>query len=145
MAKKLGNEYRLWIEGPTVGTYAEIKGQQDLKINRQAGTIETSSKEDFPYGTSAPGARSLTVDFGLLPNLPDAGGYTRLETVSQAIPQEPNKFQIRKGGSAGATGDVVFEALMNIGNFDTDFPQNGVVKANGQLTLAAAPTIDTLG
>jgi hypothetical protein len=145
MAKKLSNEYRLWIDGATPGTYAEIKGQQELKINRQAGNIDTSTKEDFPYGTSAPGARALTIDVGLLPNLPDALGYTRMETVSQAVPQAPVKFQIRKGGSAGATGDVVFEALMNIGNFDTDFPQNGVVKTTSQLTLAAAPTIDTLG
>lgn len=145
MGKKLGNDYRLWIDGSVAGTFAEIKGSQELKVNRQAGNIDTSTKEDFPYGTSAPGARALTIDFGFLPNLPDANGYTRMETISQAVPQAPVRFQIRKGGSAGAVGDVVFDALMNIGNFDTDFPQNGVVKTTGQLTLAAAPTIDVLG
>lgn len=144
MAKKLGNEYRLWIDGATPGTYGEIKGQTTTKVNRQAGNIDTSSKEDFPYGTSAPGARAVTLDVELFPNLPDTN-YTRLETVSQAVPQAPVKFQIRKNGSAGATGDVVFEALMNIGNFDSEFPMNGVVKCTIQLTLAAAPTIDTLG
>lgn len=144
MAKKLGNEYRVWIDGATPGTFGEIKGQTTTKVNRQAGNIDTSSKEDFPYGTAAPGARAVSLDIEIFPNLPDTN-YTRLETVSQAVPQEPVKFQIRKGGSAGATGDVVFEALMNIGNFDTDFPMNGVVKCTLQLTLAEAPTIDTLG
>lgn len=144
MAKKLGNDYRLWIETDTADEYSEIKGQTSTKVNRQAGNIDTSSKEDFPYGTAAPGARAVTLDVELLPNLPDTA-YTRLETKSQAVPQAPVKFQIRKNGSAGVTGDVVFEALLNIGNFDTDFPQNGVVKATLQLTLAEKPTIDTLG
>lgn len=145
MAKKLGNDYRLWIAGSAPDTFAEIKGQQELKINRQAGNIDTSSKEDFPYGTSSPGARALTIDFGLLPNLPDVSGYERMETVSQASPQLPVRFQIRRGGSAGLPADVVFDAVMNIGNFDTDFPQNGVVKTTGQLTLAEKPTVDKLG
>ena len=144
MAKKLGNDYRLWIESATPGTYNEIKGQTALKINRQAGTIDTSTKDDFPYGTSAPGMRSLTIDFEIYPNLPDASGYTRLETQSQASPQAAINFQIRKGGSTGVTGDAVFQALMNIGNIDTDFGKNDVVKASGQLTLAAAPTVDAL-
>lgn len=144
MAKKLGNEYRLWIETAVVDTFVEIKGQTTLKINRQAGNVDTSTKSDFPYGTSQPGRRALSVDFELLPDLPDTA-FTRMETLSQASPQAPVKFQIRKGGSAGATGDVVFAALLNIGNLDTDFPDNAPVKANGQLTLAAAPTVDTLG
>lgn len=145
MAKKLGNEYRLWIETAVADTYGEIKGQTSMKVNRQAGNIDTSSKEDFPYGTASPGARAITIDVELFPNLPDVN-YTRLETKSQASPQEPVKFQIRKNGSAGSdSDDVVFESLLNIGNFDTDFPMNGVVKNTMQLTLAEKPTIDALG
>lgn len=143
MAKKLGNDYRLWIESATAGTYNEIKGGTSLKINRQASTIDTSTKDDFPYGTQAPGLKSLTIDGEIFPNLPDANGYGRLEAGAQA--SAPVKFQIRKGGSAGATGDVVFEASLYIGNFNTDFPKNDVVKCDFQLTLAAPPTTDTLG
>lgn len=143
MAKKLGNEYRLWVDSATAGTFIEIKGQTSLKINRQAGNVDTSDKAAFPYGTSLPGRRVLTVDVELFPDLPDAG-YTRLETLSQASPQAPVMFQIRKGGSTGEVGDVVFHASMNIGNVDTEYPDNAPIKTNGQLTLAAPPLVDTL-
>lgn len=143
MGKKLGNDYRLWIESATPGTYNEIKGQTTLKISRQSSTIDTSTKDDFPYGTQAPGLKTLTIDVECYPNLPDANGYTRFETLSQG--SAAVKFQIRKGGSTGATGDKVFEASMYIGNFDTDFGKNDVVKCTAQLSLESAPTTDTLG
>ena len=106
MGKKLGNDYRLWIESAVAGTYNEIKGQTSLKINRQAGSIDTSTKDDYPYGTQAPGLKTLTIDAEVYPNLPDANGYTRLETLSKG--SAPVKFQIRKGGSAGAACSCFF-------------------------------------
>ena len=143
MAKKLGNDYRLWIESAVAGTYNEVKGQTTLKIGRQSGTIDTSTKDDFPYGTQAPGLKTLTIDVELYPNLPDANGYTRMETLAAGT--APVNFQIRKGGSAGASpGDVVFAASMYIGNFDTDMSKNDVVKCTTQLSPAASPTTDTL-
>lgn len=145
MAKKLGNDYRLWIESATPGTYNEIKGQTTLKISRQTGSIDTSTKDDYPYGTQAPGLKTLTVDVECFPNLPDANGFTLLESAANAGTTTAVKFQIRKGGSTGATpGDVVFAASMYIGNFDTDFSKNDVVKCTCQLTLASAPTTDAL-
>ena len=142
MTKKLGNDYRLWIESATAGTYNEVKGQTGTKVSRQSSNFDTSTKDDFPYGTESPGLKKLTLDFEIFPNLPDTTGYGRIETV--ALGSAPNKFQIRKNGSSGVSGDAVFEALMYIGNFDTDFPKNDVVKCTFQLTLAAAPTIDAL-
>lgn len=142
MAKLLGNDYRLWIEGSTAGTYAEIKGNTSLKISRQAGSIDTSTKDDFPYGTQAPGLKTLTIDAEIYPNLPDTTGYTVLETASHGT--APKNFQIRSGGSSGADEDAVFEASLYIGNFDTDMGKNDVVKCTFQLSLAAAPTTDTL-
>ncbi|HEX7742278.1 MAG TPA: phage tail tube protein [Sphingobium sp.] len=142
MAKKLGNDYRLWIESATPGTYNEIKGGTTLKISRQSQTIDTSTKDDFPYGTQAPGLKSLTIDSELYPNLPDANGYARLEAGAQG--SAAVKFQIRKGGSTGAGGDVVFAASMYVGNFNTDMGKNDVVKCDFQLTLESAPTTDAL-
>lgn len=145
MTKKLGNDYRLWIESATPGTYAEIKGNTSLKINRNAELIDTSTKSDYPYGTQAPGLKSLTADATIYPDLPDTTGYGRLETIALATTQAANKFQIRKNGSSGATpGDVVFEGSMYVGNFNTDFPKNGAVQCDFQLTLAAAPVTDAL-
>lgn len=143
MGKKLGNDYRLWIESAVAGTYNEIKGQQVLKRSRQTQPVDTTTKDDFPYGTQASGTKTLTLDCEILPNLPDANGYTRLET--RAAGSDPTNFQIRKGGAAGASpADVVFEASMYIGNFDDEMNLNSAVKATFQLTLAAAPVTDAL-
>lgn len=144
MAKKLGNDYRLWIESATPGTYNEIKGNSTLKTSRQTGLVDTSTKDDFPYGTQSPGLKSLTIDAEIYPNLPDANGYTLLETTANASTTTAKKFQIRKGGSGGLTGDAIFEASMFIGNFDSDYSKNDVVKCTFQLTLAAPPTVDAL-
>jgi hypothetical protein len=120
VAKKLGNDYRLWIESATPGTYNMIKGQQDLSINRNGATIDTSSKDDFPYGTSAPGLRSLSIPFALIPDLPDATGYTRLETQALAATAQAVNFQIRKGGTTGnGTTDLVFQCSMYITDFNS--------------------------
>lgn len=142
MAKKLGNDYRLWIESATAGTYNEVKGQTSLTINRQSSPIDTSTKDDYPYGTQAPGLKNLTIDCEIYPNLPDANGFTRLETRQAGT--AATLFQIRKGGSTGSGTDVVFAASMNIVSFDTDFGKNDVVKCKFQLTLDAPPTTDTL-
>ena len=142
MAKKLGNDYRLWIESAVAGTFNEVKGGTSLKINRTSNLIDTSTKDDFPYGTQAPGLKSLTIDSEIYPNLPDASGYGRLETIASG--SEPVGIQIRKGGSEGVEADVVFEASMYVGNFNTDMRKNDVVKSDFQLSLAAAPTTDAL-
>ncbi|HEX7852323.1 MAG TPA: phage tail tube protein [Sphingobium sp.] len=145
MSKKLGNDYRLWIESTTTpGTFNEIKGQTSTKISRQTGLIDTSTKDNFPYGTQAPGLRTLTLDLEIYPDLPDATGYAVLETSANAAVATPVKFEIRKDGSTGASEDAVFAASMYIGNFDTDFPKNDVVKCTFQLSLASAPTKDAL-
>lgn len=146
MAKKLGNDYRLWIESGSPATYAEIKGNTGIKVNRNAESIDTSTKSDFPYGTQAPGLRNLTLDVTMYPDLPDATGFGALEDAANSSTGDPVNFQIRKKGSSGADpADVVFEASMYIGSFNTDFPKNGVVQCDFQLQLAAAPTEDTLG
>ena len=144
MAKGLGNNYLLWVESSTPGTYNLIKGQQNLKITRQAPTFDTSTKDDAGYGTSAPGLRSITIDLDMVPNLPDATGYTRLETLAGAVPAAPFNIQIRKGAASGSGTDVVFAASMYGVITDSDFPQNGPASAKAQFSLAAAPTTDTL-
>jgi hypothetical protein len=145
MAKGLGNNYRLWIESATPGTFNEILGNQDLAVARNGQTIDTSGKSDFPYATNAPGLRSVNITASFVPNLPDANGYTRLETQANATAATPFNIQIRKGGSAGvAPADVVFECSVYCTDFGTDFAQNGALKATCTLVAAAAPTTDAL-
>lgn len=145
MAKKLGNDYLAWVESSTAGTYNLVKGQQSISISRDAGSIDTSTKDDQGYGTSAPGLKSLKITLDTIPNLPDAGGYTRLETLCNTTPQAPFNFQIRKGGPTATTADAVFSGSVN-GNVDsTEFGQNDAVKSKFSFSAASAPTIDTLG
>jgi predicted secreted protein len=143
MAKALGNNYMVWIESSTPATYNLIKGQQGGKVTRNAATIDLSTKDNAGYGTNAPGLKDWSIDLTVLPDLPDATGYTRLESQCAATPQVPFNIQIRKGGAAGATGDVVFAGSV-YGNLDsTDFAQNSGVPVAVKLLGNGAPTTDT--
>lgn len=144
MAKKLGNDYLLWVKGDA-DAYAVVKGQQSLSISRDAGSIDTSTKDDAGYGTSAPGLKSLKISLDMLPNLPDANGYTALETKCNAAPAEPFDVQIRKGGAAATEADVVFEGSVYGNISSTEFGQNDAVKAKAEFSAAAAPVKDVLG
>ena len=144
MAKKLGNDYLLWVESAVQGTFNLVKGQQTLSISRDAGSIDTTSKDESGYGTSAPGLKSLKISLDTLPNLPDASGYTRLETLCNATPATPFNIQIRKGGQTGAAADVVFAGSVYGNISSTEFGQNDAVKAKIEFSAAAAPTTDVL-
>lgn len=142
--KKLGNEYMVWVESAVAGTYNVIRGQQGVTINRSATEIDLETKDDAGYGASAFGNKKLSIDLGIIPSLPDAGGYTRLETLCNASPAAPFKVQIRKGGLTGVAADAVFEGLV-YGNLDsTDFGQNAGVGVKAKFGAAAAPVTDTL-
>ena len=144
MGKKLGNDYWLWIESSTAGTYNYVKGQQGCTVGRDATSVDLSTKDDAGYGSSAFGLRSWSIDFNALPNLPDANGYTRLETLCNASSPLPFNIQIRKGGAAGTPTDVVF-AGSAWGNLDsTGFDQNSGVPVKVKLNGNGAPTTDVL-
>lgn len=145
MAKKLGNDYLLWVESATAGTFTLVKGQQSLSITRDAGSIDTSTKDDAGYGTSAPGLKSLKISLDMIPNLPDANGYTRLETLCNATPASPFNVQIRKGGATAVAADAVFAGSVYGNITSSEFGQNDAVKAKAEFTAAAAPTTDALG
>lgn len=139
MAKKLGNDYRLFIgDGAGTEVFTEIKGQQNLSVTRNGNTIDTSTKENFPYGTSAPGMRNLSIAIELLPDLPDASGYTAFETWANSATPTPKNFQVKTGST------IVFECGMYLTDFNTAFDMNGAVKTTGTLVAAAAPTTDVL-
>lgn len=140
MGKKLGNDYRLFIgDGATpTEAFTEIKGQQNLSITRNANTIDTSTKDNTPYGTKAPGLRDLSIAFELIPDLPDATGYTALETFMLASSPTPKNFQIKTGST------IVFEGSMYGTDFNSTLNMNDAVKATGTLVAAAAPTTDVL-
>jgi predicted secreted protein len=141
----LGHNYFLWIESVTPGTYNFVKGQRGFTINRTAGSVDLSSKDDGSYGSSAPGLRSWSISGSVVPNLPDATGFTRLETLSNASPQVPFNIQLRKGAASGATpGDVVFAGSVYANLSSTGFDQDGPVVVSVEMSGVGAPTTDAL-
>lgn len=143
MAKKLGNDFLVWVKGAN-DAYSLVKGQQAVSISREAGSIDTTTKDDEGYGTSAPGLKSLSISLDTIPNLPDAAGYSRLETLCNTTPAAPFDIQIRGGGPTGTEADAVFEGSVYGNISSTEFGQNDAVKSKIAFTAAAAPVLDSL-
>lgn len=138
-----GKKYKLWIEGAVAGTYNPIKGQQDLDIQLTRNTDPATTKDDENYETVFPGLITGSIAFSGQISLPDANGFTLMETAFKAATVK--KFQIRKNGDAGvAPGDVVWECEHYVLECSAKFPLSGPSTATGRLGLAGAPTINTL-
>jgi hypothetical protein len=139
MAKKLGNDYRLFVRGADA-TFSQPAGQGNLTKNGGKNFSSNATKDTEGYDTQQPGLKTLTLKQDMIPSLPDPTGYTRLETLDKSNATE--MFQIRK--KPFATADVVFEAIMYVGLDDTSYTQGESVKVGVTLTLAEAPTVDAL-
>ncbi len=142
MTTLLGNDYLAWIEGSTAGVYGYINGQGTLSETRSQTSIDTSDKTTAGYDTEAFGNIKVSYSLDIKCKLPDATGYTRLETQCNA--KTPFNFQVRKSGTGGQTADAIFAALMNGTIASRAFNKDGTVDVKVTLSLAAAPTIDQL-
>ena len=140
MAKKLGSNYRLFVQSAVAGTFNQPTGQGNLTVNRGKSFGSNATKDTEGYDTQQPGLKTLTLSQQLVPDLPDANGYMRMETLDKSDATEI--YQIRK--KPFGTTDVVFEAAMYTGLDNTGFNQGESVSAGVTLTLASAPTVDTL-
>lgn len=141
MAKKLGHEYKLFIDDGA-GTFNEIAGQTGLTRDGSTELIDQSSKTTGQFAIQAPGRKNFTITCPGKTELPDANGLERVHTLQKAYPQVAETFQIRV--SPFATGDVVFQADMYISNFSMDDPDQDNSTYTFQLTLATAPATDLL-
>jgi hypothetical protein len=142
MAYKLGNDYKLFIADVSGGTFSNVKGQGTISKSSKSDVIDTTTKDDYPYKTKAPGSRDSDLSLDLTPNLPDTTGFTRLETLANAAPPAPFLIQIRK--APFGTTDKIYEASVYCTDLSTDFAQDGKVTAKAAFVLAAAPTTDAL-
>lgn len=142
MAVLLGNAYLAWIEGAVADVYAPIKGQGTFTETRSPQKIDTSDKTTSGFNTGAFGNTDWSGELDVKVKLPDAGGYTRLETQCNA--GVPFNFQIRKNGLGGQTADAIFAASV-YGSIGTrTFNKDGTVDVKVNFALADAPTIDAL-
>jgi hypothetical protein len=140
MAKKLGSDYRLFLQSSVTGTFNQPRGQGNLTRNGGKGFSSSATKDTEGVDTQIPGLRTLSLKQDIVPDLPDPDGYTRLETLDRSNVAET--FQIRK--KPFAVGDVVFECSMYVSLDDTSYNQGESVKVGVTLQPAAQPTIDAL-
>nr|WP_165388359.1 phage tail tube protein [Sphingomonas populi] len=142
MGIRLGNDHLLWVK---IGAAAAVPvlGQGDLSIKRGAKSIDTSSKTSGGWDTSAGGNRTGSATLKLNPELPDAG-YTAFETVGKSAPPQNFGIEVRKGGLDGTEDDTVFACTVWCGDFNDDYPKDGVVSLDTTFNFAGAPTVDTL-
>lgn len=140
MAKKLGSDYRLFVQSSTAGTFNQPAGQGNLTVNRSKAFSSSATKDTEGVDTQTPGLRTISLAQAIVPDLPDANGYTRMETLDKSNATEV--YQIRK--KPFATGDVVFECSMYTSLDNTGFEQGTTLSAGVQLQPAAQPTVDTL-
>ncbi|WBO23932.1 hypothetical protein [Sphingomonas abietis] len=142
MAVLLGNQYLAWLESATAGTYNPIKGQGTFSETRNPQEIDTSDKTTAGFNTGAFGNVAWKGELDVKVKLPDVNGYTRLETQCNA--GIPFNFQIRKNGLAGVVADAIFSASVYGAITSRTFNKDGTVDVKVSLSLADAPTVDTL-
>jgi hypothetical protein len=139
--KKIGNNFLLQVESAVAGTYNTIAGQQTLGIQRSAAKIDTSSKDEFPYGSGRSGSRTVSVQFGCIPDLPDANGYDRLVTLANDANGDPFNIRII---DAADSDNVVFECSVTVSDRNNTLDQNAAAGATCTFENAAAPVTDDL-
>ncbi|GAA3254545.1 hypothetical protein GCM10020258_12360 [Sphingomonas yabuuchiae] len=140
MGKKLGSDYRLFVRAADGTAFNQPAGQANLTINRSKGFSSSATKDAEGVDTQTPGLRTISIKQDIVPDLPDATGYTRLETLDKSNAAEV--IQVRK--KPFATSDVVFECSMYTALDNSDFEQGSSVKASLTFQPAAQPTVDTL-
>lgn len=140
MAKKLGNDYRLFVQSSTAGTFNQPAGQGNLTRDGGKAFQSNATKDQEGVDTQSPGLRTISLKQELIPDLPDANGYTRMETLDKSNTAEI--YQIRK--KPFATGDVVFECSMHTNLDNQAYNQGESVKVGLTLVPAAQPTVDAL-
>jgi predicted secreted protein len=139
MAKKLGNNLRLFVKSATGDTFTQPQGQGNLTINRSSSPIDLGTKDTGQYGSSAPGPKQLSLAQSFIPDLPDAS-YARMKALDAS--GETTIYQVRE--KPFAEEDVVFECEMYTVFGNTDGNQNAAVGTSATLNAANAPTKDDI-
>jgi hypothetical protein len=141
MAKKLGQEYKLFVDNGS-GTKTEIAGQTGLTRDGSTALIDQSSKTTGQIAIQAPGRKTLTITCTGKLEVPDANGIERVYAIQKVYPQVSESFEIRV--DPWASGDVVFEGEMYVSNWSQDDPDQDNSTYSFQITCADVPNVDLL-
>jgi hypothetical protein len=141
---KLGNDNLAWFALTQAGTYYLPAGQQDGKLGFKLATFDASTKDGAGFAVKGAGNIDVSFTLGLLPLLPDANGYTAIETVCFTYPRTPLFIKVRRNGTAATDADTFFGAAFWVSSLDVDMAKNNAVMTPFAFDLAAPPFV-TLG
>lgn len=137
MGTEQGRETRVYLsDGTDPANWLPIGGETTMSPKRSSTELDTSSKDDGIYGSTDYGQQKITVSVSGNLKLPDAG-LERADAVSKLSPPQ-TPVRIMKGAV------VRYEGLMAIGNFSSEFPNNGIATYSFDLANVGAPTTDNL-
>ncbi len=131
-----GDDHFVFIEAATAGSFTKVKGQRELSHSFSMGTYSQSTK-DSPIEINGAAGVTHVITFAFMPDLPDANGATRLKTLASS--RATTRLQIRNAADV-----VVFDCVMRVTGFNTEYPFRDGVGVQCTLSPAAAPTLDLL-
>ena len=112
---ELGNTRRVYIVTGTGNSYTVLKGEQSNNVNRNAESINVSSKDTGEWGDTIPGKKSLTSDFNVYTADDDEHQKTILKAfyAGQAIKVFVGKLG---EGDNPASGELFDAEIMSVGD-----------------------------
>lgn len=140
MALKLGNNYVVFVSATIGGTYALLAGQQNGSLGGTRATADASHKTSGGVALKVPGLIDVPVDLTFVAELPDATGYSVVETAFKA--GTTVGVAIRKAGATSVVGDNIFLCEMFVTALNVDFALNGVVGGSIKFEPAATPSLN---
>lgn len=112
---ELGNTRRAYIVTGEGGTYTVLKGEQSNNVNRNAESIDVSSKDTGEWGDTISGKKSLTSDI----NVYTADDDEHQKTILKAFyAGQPIKIFVGKLGEGDepASGELFNAEIMSVGD-----------------------------
>ena len=135
MAKLSSNDYRVFID--TASVFSAVAGQISTTVDRGETSFSAIDKASVVEVTGR-AMRNYSLSLEYRPDLPDAAGHTRLETIFAS--GAATVIQVVKTG----TPTVVFACSMRVASMNTGSPLNDVNTVNVAFTPVAAPSTDVL-
>ena len=136
-----GNNYRAFIESATAGTFNQIAGQRALSYDTSLATYSVATKDSGAFDINGAGLLSLNLSVEVVPNLPDANGFTRCETLHNTRVNTA-RVQVRKSPFSGS--DIIFDAPILVTGIPKSAPFNDTVAGPISFALSGVPTVNTL-
>ncbi len=136
MAYVLGKDVKLFVgDGAGSEVFTALGGEGSLSWARSSTEVDLSSKGDPGLSTYVNPKLTLSASGKL--KLPDTA-LERIDTVAKSSTNEVN-VEVKRGAV------VLFKCAVGIGNFTTDFPNEGVATFSFNMGCVATPDIDDLG